>query len=146
MLIVWIITAGWSRRAHSYWAHIELEGRGKLNRPFMLVLAIVIHFILVIRLELPLLTRYYYGRVSGILLACTVAWLLSHLVQRTAAMASNRFTGSKWAAGSAAVLLGRRVFDAILILLVVLGVFEHSRVRYPHRAGRLGHRRESRLR
>ncbi len=119
MLIVWVITA-LSRRAHAYWAHVELEGRGKLNRPFTFVLAIVIHYILTIWLELPLLKRYYYSRVSGILLACAVAWLMSRLVQRTAAMAAHRFNGTRWAAGSAAVLLGRRVFDAILILLVVL--------------------------
>ena len=118
-LIVWIVTF-LSRHAHSYWARVEFEGRGKLNRPFTFVLAIVIHYILTIWLELPLLSRYYYTRMSGILLSCTVAWLLSRLVQRTAAIASNRFNGTKWAAGSAAVLLGRRVFDAILILLVVL--------------------------
>ena len=118
-LIVWIVTA-LSRRAHSYWAHVESAGEGRLNRPFTFALAIVIHYILTNWLELPLLSRYYYSRVFWILLACTVAWLMSRLVQQTAAMASHRFNGSKWAAGSAAVLLGRRVFDAILILLVVL--------------------------
>jgi MscS family membrane protein len=118
-LIVWIVSAV-SRRAHSYWARVESAGDGKLSRPFTFALTIVIHHILTNWLELPLLSRYYYSRVSWILLACAGAWLISRLVQRTAAMASYRFNAGKWAAGSAAVLLGRRVFDAILIILVVL--------------------------
>jgi MscS family membrane protein len=119
-LIVWIVTA-LSRRAHSYWAaHVEPGGKGKLNRPCTFALAIVIHRILTNWLEMPLLSRYYYSRVFWILLACTLAWLLSRLVQRTAAIAAHRLHGNRWAAGSSAVLLGRRVFDAILIILVAL--------------------------
>jgi len=118
-LIVWVATA-LSRSAQSYRAHAESAGQGDLHRPFSFVLAILIHDILTIWLELPLLNRYYYSRVFWILLACTLAWLMSRLVQRTAAIASQRFNGSKWAAGSAAVLLGRRVFDAILIVVVAL--------------------------
>ena len=118
-LMVWIVTT-LSRRAHSYQVHVESASEGRLSRPFTFALAIVIHYILTTQLELPLLSRYYYSRVFGILLACTTAWLMSRLVQQIAVVASDRFNGSRWAAGSAAILLGRRVFDAILIILVIL--------------------------
>ncbi len=117
-LIVWTATF-LSRRVQS-WAHVEALGAGRLQHPFTFVLILVIHASLSYWLSLPLLTRYYYSRVFWILLACAVAWLVSRVIQRTAAMASQRFTGSRWAAGSAAVLLGRRVFDAFLIMLVAI--------------------------
>jgi MscS family membrane protein len=117
-LIVWSVTA--ISRAAKRWRHLETPDRGVLRQPFTLLLALVAHAILTTRLELPLLIRYRYSRVSWILITFVMAWLVSRLAQRTAALASRRFSGSKWAAAGAAVLLGRRVFDTILGIVVVL--------------------------
>lgn len=117
-LVVWSITA--LSRAAKRWMHSETPDRRMLRQPFTLLLALVLHAILTTWLELPLLGRYHYLRASWILITCAIAWLLSRLVQQAARLASRRFSGSKWAAAGAAVLLGRRVFDTILGIVVVI--------------------------
>ena len=118
-LIVWIVTA-LSRRAHSYWAPCRIWGQGKAQPS--------------VHLRAGNSDPPHPDQLAGdaaakpLLLQPGVldpAGVHSGLAVVAPGSANRRHRrspihGNRWAAGSSAVLLGRRVFDAILIILVAL--------------------------
>ena len=87
-----------------------------LGLPLKCILAIVIHGILVYRLDLPLLYRTYYYRFLAALLVGCLAWLVSRLADRGFEHAVNRrrTTGR---GGESILVLVQRVNRIVLLIM-----------------------------
>ncbi len=92
----------------------------EIPRSILLLLAIFIHARLVAYLELPVLYRSYYARVTAALFILGMAWLLSQAIDRLAENFRSRAVSSGRLATGSWVIIGQRILKVMLFASVVL--------------------------
>ena len=112
------------------WRHHPVvdDIRKSFAGPTTLILTVVFNQIGVYFLGTPLLIREYYRRITGLVLVVGVTWLVVRVINRWGERARLRsLAGSGYRSGSM-ILLGQRIFNAVviivagLIMLSMLGV------------------------
>jgi MscS family membrane protein len=113
-------------RLRTRWNQKEIEAQSVVIRPgpFTLFLMLLLHYEFVNAIGVPLLYRQFYNQVVGIPIAIVVYWLLARLIDLTTAKLGEHLLESKLAAAGSLLMLGRRAFKALTLIVIVLLVLQ----------------------
>ncbi len=90
------------------------------RQPITFLLTLMLHRVGVFLLGLPLLYRLYYGRLVNVLVVLGVGWLLLRLIDLVGGRLVHRLMPATEASAFALFRLGRRIFKALVAIVIVV--------------------------
>jgi MscS family membrane protein len=118
MRALWVPLQTWRR----FRKKPHLTRQGGLSGPLWLLLGVLVHGISVRYLELPLLPRHYYFRVSSVVFIVAVTWLILKIVEQGMRQIRDRALAYGRTGTGSLVLLGQRILNATIVIIGALAV------------------------
>ena len=118
MRALWVPLQMWRR----FRKKPQLTRQGGLSGPLWLLLGVLVHSISVHYLELPLLPRHYYFRVSSVVFIVAVTWLILKIVEQGMRQIRDRALAYGRTGTGSLVLLGQRILNAAIVIVGALAV------------------------
>jgi MscS family membrane protein len=97
----------------------DLEHSRSLSGPLWLLIATSIHRIGAVYVDMPLLSRHYYGQITAIAFAISGAWILWRVIRWSLHRVRNRAIALGHSGTGSLMLLGERMIKAGIFLLAV---------------------------
>jgi MscS family membrane protein len=105
----------WARYSH----HVVGAAWSSLVRPLWLLLAVLIHGILVSYMRIPVLQRYHYQQVAGVVAVIAGNWLLWRFVREVLRSVRQRAVLAGRMGTGSLMILGERVLKAAIVVLAI---------------------------
>lgn len=123
--IGWILTRLLDIPRHIYLRVRKQTGStlwAAVAKPLWMVLSVWTHWMLIIRLRLPLLPRHYYVITAGIFFITAISWLIWRLLQQILRRLRQRAIYSGRTGTGSLMLLGERMLKAAIFVIAVLAI------------------------
>jgi MscS family membrane protein len=123
--LAWIVARAaigilsWLLRRYRRLSHDKLSGRPAAQGPLTLALTVILHYWLVMPV-LPLLYLQYYRRVVHIMFGVAFYWLIARITDHAVEQIQARLAGGAQGSAKSLLVLGRRVWKALVALVLVL--------------------------